>query len=72
MAIYTVKYNKEGENISITQGTKLVIHTLQELIYIYTAHPNLYINGKYIFLNTPPQVGECMLQTPNLCCSVKN
>lgn len=50
MAIY--KFIKEGENISVTQDTKLVIPTLRELICVYTTHRNLYINGKYIFLNT--------------------
>jgi len=46
MDIYTVK---EGENISITQVTKLVIHMLRDLIFIYISHPNLHINGKCIY-----------------------
>ena len=46
MDIYTVK---EGENISTIQATKLVIHMLRDLIFIYIYHPDLHINGKYIF-----------------------
>ena len=40
---------KEGENISTIQATKLVIHMLRDLIFIYIYHPDLHINGKYIF-----------------------
>jgi len=46
MDIYTVK---EGENISTIQATKLVIHMLRDLIFICIYHPDLHINGKYIF-----------------------
>jgi len=38
MGIYTMKFNKEGENISVTQVTELVM-------------PIMYINGKYTLLN---------------------
>ena len=70
-----MKLNKEGENISATQGTELVMAISRDLTYVYIANHKLYINGKYTLfniLNTPPQVGECMLQTPNLCRSVRN
>ena len=70
-----MKFNKEGENISVTQVTELVMSISRDLTYVYIANHNLYINGKYTLLNilnTPPQVGECMLQTLNLCRSVKN